>query len=242
MEIQNLNVETKIIIQDDFINNKIGISNDDNICYFYFPNIKDIKIDEYIIHNICRILFKKDTNEIIFYDDKNNDLLINRKIDFSEIFAFDFDEFCNLNIETEKIPLFISVGETEFPNFEIHTSGNMYSIDIYINEYTHMTINWYQSHDNLKDTLQYLSDLTEYLSSEPELLPNIFKHSTMEIVIGSSIEYEQRGIHDYELCDDGIKIIVPDGEPIVVDWHKFFKLVMDGTWDVKFIDSENKEI
>lgn len=144
------------------------------------------------------------------------------------------------NIE-EKTPLFILTGETAYPNFEIEVSGCKYLINIYLDEDTYMTIDWYQSHNNIKDSLLYLAELTEYLQENPDLIPNVFKSRAMEITIETS-NGPQSGLEEYELCDDGLCIKLPDDSNLIVEWHKFFKLLIDETWKInKFIESEKEE-
>lgn len=262
MVLQNLNDENKIFIDED-VKEFITIRRDEDE-----PRSKTIYIKEdNKIYNILfceENMSLGDINEI-FYDAKEDRLWFYSAIDYryytadrlikeDEIISLslgvqnDCYQYINLNIV--KLPKFLSEDDKfeHYPKFEINLSDCIYNIKIYLSQTEFIEFPYFQSSYHIMETLEYIKNLVAFINLEdPAFIYRLCNNAKMQLSI-----YDKSNMHitpkcvgcevvEYKLGEDGLYLNSTEGEleNQMVPYNVFFKLVMDKTWEVDFIDDDN---
>ena len=245
MILQNADGDNKIFIDDnldDFITIHNGDTNSKEIClnnYYYEIECTQEKLT---LVYVKEIHFLTDENKLYFYNDEGI-CICTKILELDEIISFSLGEKNNqfqiVNLTTMKLPKFFfeNNNDEKYPKFEINISDCIYSMRIYTDEYTYLDIPDFQSHNSISETLNHISNLIFYLThGRPDFLNKLGNHDNMDVFI-----YDKNhdkaiagGNMKYKLGDNGLYLTGGELENYLVEWQKFFKLVMDQTWEVNF--------
>lgn len=236
------------IFIDESLEEFITVTRDDDVPQSKYIYMKD---NENIIYNILfsdqkmtlanikEIFYDAEDNRLWFYDHKI-DCIADKILNDDEIISLSFCEeqesFKVINITTMKLPEFLD--DETYPKIEFNISDCIYSMRIYNNDHEYLDIPKFQSHDNINSTLEYISRLVYYLTEwRPKFINFICNNEEMSLIITDKNNHRLNyGIIKYKLGEEGLYITGGELENYLVVWQKFFKLVMDGTWEVGFAD------
>ena len=243
--VQNINEENILFINDEIFktfnteefNNIITIKNNNDEKFTVLFKEEDI-----ICTGITSVLYCKDTDSIILKTDND---AINKKLSSNEIMSIELSDN-DLLITTFKLPMFMfeKGSDDEYPKFDINISDCTYSMKIYISNEDYIDIPYYQSHNNINSTIDYINSLIFYLTeSDKELINDLSKYDAIRIYIydkDDKIIAKGSEAYEYKLGQDGIVLFGEsfDDGYYLVEWHKFFKLLIDNLWSVEFIDKK----
>lgn len=238
MILQNKDNENIIFIENDndFII-KLGDEFDD-ITFDYSPVFK---INNSVHFEINEIQYNKEDNKLILLYGQMPKTVIS--LEENEIVSIEKEKERNVvNISIFKIPLFLLnlKDEDDFPKFDIHISECQYSMKIYITESEYIDIPVYMSHYNIIDTLKYIEELVEFLTKKDEyFIAQLCGHEMMALSIITNGEVKS-DLLEYRLTDNGVVLLSEafDNGFEVINWHEFFKLVIDKKWIVNFISKD----
>lgn len=240
-----------MVLQDENMNNKIFIDDD-----IFTKHIKFILTEfEYGYKITCnsdyfQVDFENVNNLIINatsfeYNNQTNFITINGQHDVMCIKTIKDEEILHITstndtlvIESCDIPVFIeNENDGIYPKFEISLSDCFYKVKIFINESEYIDIPYYRSHDDIVKTLEYLNSLVEYFTDiEPNFIYELCNNDTMNLIISINDMYDT-AILKYCINEQGIILIESDNTNFV-EWHKFFKLIIDKKWEVTFMNSD----
>jgi hypothetical protein len=235
MEIlQNNGGENKVFIEDNM--------NNEYVEQFYHISRKDKDIFTVFIGDDISV----DMVDEIIYDMECDTLNFNlstggfatKCIKSDEILCITTKDENIVEILISKLPMYLQEnGFTDtYPKFEFNISDCMYITKIYINESEYIEIPMTQTHITMLGTLDHISNLVYYLTlGRPGFINELCNRKIMQIIIPKD-DTKASGVMTYELGEDGICITGGEIKEELVPWHNFFKLVMDGTWEVDFID------
>lgn len=241
MILQNIYEENKVFIDDEAIG---VIMSDDTTERIIKLTSQEVYFKEENIYTFAsRIKYNKEKDHLtLFY---NDDILV-KKINEDELISISLDSDMTV-IHLFKLPKFMSeIGlDDNYPKFEVNLSDCVYSMRIYLNEYEYIDIPQYQSDNNIHSTLDYICKLVYFLSNSQNLLNGITNGKRIMINIYNwdkdfdNKQLKGYGEYEFRLAQDGIVLLDEEFEngAYLVEWQKFFKLIMDTTWDVEF-DSE----
>lgn len=244
-------LQNKVFIDDSIINSKkFSIDDRDDYTEIFIENTNKVKVlftEEKISIDIGNIIYySKIRNTITFYDGYDKLFYIGEKvIHEDEIISIelqneDFEEIV-INITTMKIPAFLLQDNTDnkYPKFEINISDCVYNMKIYTDDSTYLGIPNFQSHADIRSTLEYISDLVFYLTlGRPDFIEKLCNHEKIDLLVYDKDHTKavSGGQMDYKLGEEGLYLSGGDLQDYLVEWQKFFKLVMDQTWEVDFIE------
>lgn len=250
MILENLNGDAKVFIHDESViladdEVKFSVYSNTDCSEFYIIKSNDlyftINLDESsdIITGVSRVKYL--TTEDLLYIYIADKLSVIKKIKNDQTISI-INNNGTLNFETCKLPMYTMEQEFDgvYPKFDIQISDCVYSMKIYINEMLYIEAPYYQSYDNIKDTLEYISNMVNYFTKEDNTFMDKLAHCNAAIFTINGEEKIQF-TSDYKLSNYGIVINIPDVEDYVVEWHKLFKLVMDKKWEIIFIEEEKSE-
>ena len=250
-----------MILQDNNGNNKIFI--DENLEKYILINdiedkfithiylnvsdyIFDLTLDNIILPHINQIHYDADDDKLYFYS-TNEDVVACKIINENEIISLSLEEeqeryegkYKAIELTTMKLPEFIDDGK--YPKFEINISECTYSMRIYNNDHEYLDIPKFQSHYSIYDTLEYIKQLVFYVTLDrPDFIKQLCEYNSMDLFIydASHEKVLSGGEVKYKLGEEGLYLTGGELDNFLVEWHKFFKLVIDGTWEVDFYDQE----
>ena len=239
MEIlQNNGGENKVFIEDN-MNDKYIIKHEDQFCYISdrHCNIFTTFIgDEVSIDNVSEIIYNPELDTLSF--DLSPDGFVTKYIKSDEILCITANEDNIVEILISKLPMYLWENgfNDVYPKFEFNISDCVYTTKIFINESECIEIPMTQTHITMHGTLDYISNLVYYSTlGRPGFINELCNHKIMQIIIPKD-NTKASGVMTYELGEDGICITGGEIKNQIVPWHNFFKLVMDGTWEVDFIN------
>lgn len=185
------------------------------------------------IYNLDRILYESNHDFIMFIS-KSGDTLCMKWLKDNEIVSLSKSGDENrLVFTTMELPKFLSQDnyDEKYPKFEVNLSDCTYGMKIYINDSEYIAIPDFQSHNNIHSTLDYISQLIFYLTEgRPGFFEKLCNSNSIEILI------KDKGCEtfSYVLGEEGIFLTGGELKDYPVYWQNFFKLVMDGKWEVEF--------
>lgn len=243
MILQNIYEENKIFIDDEVLAGLDGVYSDGVIKNINLEYQTVYFKEEEMLTSASRIDYDIEEDHIILYS--NDEEFLEKAIAEDELLSLSIYNDMTV-ITSVKLPKFLSEKglDDEYPKFEINISDCVYSMKIYLNEYEYIDIPHYQSHNNVHSTLDHISKLTYFLSNSKPLLNNIVNNNCIEITIyNTDVDFDTKqfkghGVYDYKLAENGIALFGDEFENgvYIVEWQKFFKLIMDTTWEVNFIN------
>ena len=241
MILQNINGENKIFIDDSIINNdNIRCINSGNIIFSKNANITFTN-EKIYISNITEIDFDKEHDSLFFIDEFG--YRVEKIISENEIISINLDSEDNVklivDIDIMELPKFLFQDnyDEKYPKFEVNLSDCTYSMKIYTDDSTYIDIPTFQSHCNIHVTLDYITQLVYYLQEwRPEFLKYLCNDNELALMIKKDDEKINCGIVSYKLGEDGLYLTGGELENYRVEWNTFFKLIMDGKWEVSFKD------
>lgn len=247
MEFQNKNGENKIFI-DDNLTEIMYISSDEiikvDISFITLKNNRPFEIlfteEKITLEYIDMIRYKINDDILYFYNDKGH-CICEKRIDADEIISISLGDVKNqfqlINLTTIRLPkfLFEETMSESYPKFEIKISDCIYSLRIYVNDHEYIDIPDFQSHYDIHNTLDYITQLIYYLENwRPKFIEHLCNDNQMSLIINKENKKTNCGIINYKLGEEGLYLTGGELENYLVEWNKFFKLVMDGTWEVDF--------
>lgn len=243
--IQNTSKDNKLFIDDSIINGNfkcMDVSDEFALTSKKYLDPFHIKFteDNFELYDIDYIKFWKTCNKLVFYK-KNNTICV-KELKDNEIVSLSFEKNMYLCVTIIELPLFFTSlkDEDDFPKFDIHISECQYSMKIYMNESEYIDIPVYMSHYNIIDTLKYIEELVEFLTKKDEyFIAQLCGHEMMVLSIIANGEVKS-DILEYKLTDSGIVLLSEafDNGFEVIEWHTFFKLVIDKKWIINFISKD----
>ena len=197
--------------------------------------------------NIEEIFYDADEVRLWFYTRGVEHMYTAEKlIGEDEIISFTLgdvnESYRYININIMKLPMFLFEDDKyeQYPKFEVNLSDCIYSIKIYLSQSEYIEIPYFQSSYHIIDTLKYISDLVTFLKLEnPAFLNQLCNNDKMQISIydkdNTCIGCE---VVSYKFGENGLYLTSIEGEleKELVPYNVFFKLVMDLSWEVDFID------
>ena len=241
MIVQNKENENVIFIEDtnDFI---VKSEDNDTIIKFDFNPV--LKINNTVHFEINEIKYIKENNKIVLLYGEMPKTVIGLEDDEIVSISKDEKEENIVNISIFKIPSFLlnltEENSFKFPKFDIHISECQYSMKIYMNESEYLDIPVYMSHYTLLGTLKYIEELVQFLTETDEyFIAQLCGHDLMAITIMTNGE-PKTDLLEYKLTDSGIALLSEAFENgfEVIEWHTFFKVVIDKKWIINFISKE----
>ena len=231
MIIQNQNGENKIFIEDNLGNFNIIKDKHYNM---YFLTAKD--------HDYFTVTFKTENIELnrissmsIIYDKICTSTDCTKYIKDDEIVSIEnIDD--EIVINTIKLPKFLQYDtDDKYPKFEINMSDCIYSMKIYIDESTYIEIPDYESHPNILGTIQHISDVIFYLTEgRPTFINDLCNHKYFDLTIYKDSKAIWGAETYYKMGEDGLYLTAGELDNYLVPWQRFFRLVIDRTWEVDF--------
>ena len=203
-----------------------------------------------LIPEIRSLLYNQNDDMLIATIDENYD---------NSVFAKQIDrlELCGINlsqdslvIATDKIPMFkFEKDNNTYPKFDMNISNCLYELKIYINSDSYLLVPYVQTHNDIISTLDHIKRLTFFLSqTNPEFIIDLINNTAFRSLCklttvedGEMVQKEEIITAKYIIHEEGIYLITKD-EQQIVNLNTFFTLVMDGTWDIEFIDESEVEI
>lgn len=240
MILQNCNGENKVFIDENLngIDSKViqGIPEE--------PGNVEILLDreeitlfleheQITVHSISRIIYDSNFDSLLFIL-KNGDTSCVKWLKDTEIISLSKSgDEQQLIVSTMNIPKFLSQEnyDEKYPKFEVNLSDCTYGMKIYMNDSEFIEIPDFQSHNNIHSTIDYIAQIIFYLSEgRPDFIDKLCSSENIEI------EIKDKGCETftYVLGEEGIFLTGGELENYLVEWQKFFKLVMDGKWEVDF--------
>lgn len=247
MILQNKDGIDKIFINDN-LKDHIEIYDIDDKCKcIKFNSDRFIELvyseDEISLLYIEQIYFKIEENKLYFYNDEQI-CTCEDSIDDNEIVSLSLgekgDRYQIIEFSTMKLPKFVFEKDfnKKYPKFEVNISDCIYNMRIYINgggEY--IDIPDFQSHYSIHSTLDYITQLIYYLDEwRPKFIECLCNNDNMSLMITSEQNKINCGILQYKLGEEGLYLTGGELEDYLVKWQEFFKLIMDGKWEVNFED------
>lgn len=250
MRWQNLNGENKVFIDDNILNNssfEIKANSNANTLIITREKKYDVIFsdnDMYISY-INNIVYNRESDIISLTRNNDNvsdeDIILMKQLDDNEIIQIRIvDDDIAFNIF--KLPMFMTETNFEdtYPKFDINISNCTYSMKIYYNDVEYIDVPYDRTHFTMCETLNHLSNLVFYLQENSDFLLKLTSKKSMNLLIYTENHNEASGGGncEFELAPDGIVLfneIFDDGH-YLVEWNKFFKLVIDGTWEIDFED------
>lgn len=217
-----IRLKTKIRYKINFSKEKISASHADGIYY----NTKE--------------------NKLCIFDD-NGMNLCEKTIDEDEIISFSLgdhdEEFQIIELTSMRLPKFYFENnfDDKYPKFEVNLSDCVYSMRIYLNDGEYIDIPEFQSHYSIHDTLEYINQLVFYVTlGRPDFIKQLCEYNSMDLLIydASHEKALSGGEVKYKLGEEGLYLTGGELDNFLVEWNRFFKLVIDGTWEVDFYDAE----
>lgn len=242
MVIENNNGDNKIFIDESIIDhqNCIVSNTDPTITKINLEPKFEINImpdNTYLLFDCTSIIYDKANDTIYFY--ANNETMISKDIKENEIASISIDDNV-VSLEIIKLPNFMFGNniEDKYPKFEVNLSDCVYSMKIYLNESEYIDIPLYQSHITIHETLDYISSLVYFLEETPDFLKSLCNSKELQLSIYKKDEMIACETYYFKLEQNGIALMEQSEEPDIkiVDYHKFFKLIMDGIWEVDFYE------
>lgn len=240
MILQNSSEDNKIFIDDYFTDNEsLIIEKDDNgVATIFKKNTESFNISfnrEVISYDIIKLIYDPSSDTLTYM---NNESIYGggRKIiKDNEIISIEIDEMDGdtILITSMELPKFLSQDnyDEKYPKFEVNLSDCTYGMKIYMNDSEYIQIPDFQSHNNIHSTLDYIAQLVFYLTEgRPGFFEKLCNSNSIEILI------KDKGCEKfaYVLGEEGIFLTGGELEDYPVYWQNFFKLVMDGKWEVDF--------
>lgn len=201
------------------------------------------------IQNVSMILYNSDL-DIIALVNPNNQVILTKELKDRELASIDLNIIQRednsvvkcLSIDICELPMFLfeKIDEENdiYPKYEINISDCIYSMKIFMDESTYIDIPYFQSHYNINDILRYISELIFYFTEKNKnFIPELINGNKIEIIPNDNNETY---IHEYKISDEGICLLGDGFENgiYLIKWQIFFKLVLDKTWEVKFINEK----
>lgn len=193
------------------------------------------------LNNITKISYYENNNILVFLNGDGYTSLI-KYLKLDSLFKIGYENEAVV-IERIEVPkFFYEKGlDNKYPKFDVHISDCAYSMKIYYQEDEYIEIPWYQSHDNIIQTLDYIHDVVDYFTNRNKtFILDLCTHSRMTTHVKQNNGEFYSGEFDYKLSEEGVVLI--DEEQFkdtngmyLVEWNKLFKLRMDGTWIIEFI-------
>lgn len=245
MTLQNIRGENKIFIDESVNGNNLQFIKEvpeETDTLEILLDTHDIPLffeeEKIEIYNLDRILYQSNHDFIMFIS-KSGDTLCMKWLKDNEIVSLSKSGDENrLIFSTMELPKFLSQDnyDEKYPKFEVNLSDCTYSMKIYMNDSEYIEIPDFQSHITIHSTLDYISQLAFYLTEgRPGFFEKLCNEHKMEITIYNeehvSIGYQEC---EYILGEEGIFLTGGELKDYLVEWQKFFKLVMDGKWEVDF--------
>ena len=191
------------------------------------------------VNSVYQIFYNKNANKIVLFT-KGYEMSIIKDILVNEIVDIDYDheEPC-INIEVCELPRFLSENNftNTYPKFEVKVSDCVYSMKIFTSDTEYIDIPQYQSHLTMNSTLNHISDVVFYMTEgNPTFIDQLSNCSQMFITVVAEDNSTKGNTYKYKLSENGICLFGKefDNGFYVVEWQKFFKLIIDRTWIVEF--------
>lgn len=252
MILQDIEMNNRIFIDDEIFNQnndvKFALSEFNNGIYtiirdddFLF-DVKFVNENMFTIR-VARLKYNATNNCLHAYG--TSTLLFSKTLKENEMMQIT-NQGSILIIESCDIPKFIEEEcfDNIYPKFEISLSDCIYHVKIYINDHEYIDIPDYQSYDNILDSLNYLTNIVKYFTqTKPDFFEKLCNNNTFILTITTITPNSHScdtNIMNYKISDEGIYIELP-GEHYLVEWHKFFKLIIDEKWDIVFIENFDKK-
>ena len=246
MILQNKDGENKIFI-DDNLEDHITIYNMDiyekHIEFEYDRHI-EISFSEEKISSpyVQEVHFDMKENKLYFYNDEQL-CCCEKTIAEDEIISLSLGEKKNqfqiIEFTTMKLPKFLFEDnyDEKYPKFEVKISDCVYSMRIYTSEFEYTDIPYYQSHNTILTTLDHIFNVIFYLTiGRPDFMDKLYDNNKMDLLINKDSKAVWGCEVSYKIGQEGIYITGGELENYLVEWQKFFKLVMDNTWEVNFYE------
>lgn len=193
-----------------------------------------------IIHDVNKIIYDEGLDYLSFIL-KSGYVSCMKKVKENEIVSVSKsgDEE-KLIVTTINLPMFLFEDnyDEKYPKFEVNLSDCVYNMKIYINDSEYIAIPDFQSHYNIHSTLDYITQLLYYLEEwRPKFIHYLCSDNHMALMItNKENEKINCGIMEYKLGEEGLFLTGGELENYLVKWQEFFKLIMDGKWEVSFKD------
>ena len=193
--------------------------------------------EDMIIIDIKKIIYDTYTDYITFIS-KTDYAVVTKWLNEDEIVSLSKDDGDSISVSVIKIPKFLMQEncDDKYPKFEVNLSDCIYSMKIYVNESEFIEIPDFQCDVTIHGTLDYISQLAFYLTEgRPGFFENLCNKNEFDLLIYNE---ERKAIGggnlEYKLGEDGLYLTGGELENYHVEWNTFFKLIMDGKWEVDF--------
>ena len=221
--------DTKFIITN--VDDILYIRKDDNRAFF-------VKLDNDLIigATIIKICIENNSIYIRTHDVLNN-LTIIRTIKQNSIITLTNNNGDILG-ETCELPKFYESESDEiYPKFDIEISDCIFSMKIFYSNFEYIDIPECQIYDNIFSTIKYIEDVINYFRNvNNNFIRNLCEYKAATFIVRGKDDKSTFFSSEFKLTTRGILINLPDQENYLLEFHRLFKLIIDGKWDVIFID------
>lgn len=189
--------------------------------------------EQITIHSISKVMYDSNFDSLLFIMKSGDTSCVKWLKDIEIVSLSKSGDEQQLIVSTMELPKFLTQDnyDEKYPKFEVNLSDCTYGMKIYINDSEYIAIPDFQSYNNIHSTLDYITQLIFYLTEgRPGFFEKLCNGNSIEILI------KDKGCEKfaYVLGEEGIFLTGGELENYPVYWQNFFKLVIDGKWEVDF--------
>lgn len=247
MEVKNINGEYIAVLDDNLFegdnkfiqyinNNIICIKKEDDYTF-------SINMDDDIIVGVSTVKIDTQTNNTYIYT--NDKLAIIKKIQPNTSIILSNNNGDMIG-EICELPKFYNENNFDeiYPKFDISISDCIFSMRIYYSAVEYIDIPESQIYINIFSTIKYIEDIIHYCRNvNSTFIEDLCKYNAATFIVKDKESKEDAVTFssEYKLTPNGILINFYDQKDFLLEFHYLFKLLIDGTWDIIFIDLEEEK-